>query len=125
MVDYIEMVKLDDIQSGQMRMFEVESRQVLLARVGDTIYAANNICPHMGGNLSMGKLEGTMVTCPRHHSQFDLTDGHVIRWTDWTGIKLNLGKVVRPPRPLETYRTRIENGRILVESPRVPAEVNS
>ena len=30
----------------------------------------------------MGKLDGTIVTCPRHYSQFDLADGRVVRWTD-------------------------------------------
>ncbi len=53
--------------------FNRERDSALLARVGDKYYAADNRCPHMGGKLSPGKLEGTVVTCPRHGSQFDLT----------------------------------------------------
>ena len=30
---------------------------------------------HFGGDLSKGKLEGKVVTCPRHGSQFDVTTG--------------------------------------------------
>jgi len=32
-----------------------------IARVRDNYYASDNRCPHMGGNLSMRKLEGTVV----------------------------------------------------------------
>ena len=33
------------------------------------------ICSHMGGYLPDGTLEGTIVTCPIHHSKFDVTTG--------------------------------------------------
>ncbi len=85
--------------------------------------AADNRGPHMGGKLSEGKLEKTIVTCPLHHSQFDLRDGHVVRWTDWSGVKLSLAKVVRSPRPIKTYRVKIEGGRVVVETDRIPIVV--
>jgi 3-phenylpropionate/trans-cinnamate dioxygenase ferredoxin subunit len=96
-------------------MVTVEGREILLSKVGDNYYSADNSCPHMGGNLSHGKLDGTIVTCPRHHSQFDLKDGHVIRWTDWNGLKLSLGKILRSPRPLNTYNVKIEGEKIMVD----------
>jgi 3-phenylpropionate/trans-cinnamate dioxygenase ferredoxin subunit len=84
-------------------------------------YAVDNRCPHMGGDLSQGKLEKTIVTCPRHHSQFDLSDGHVVRWTDWTGIKLSLAKVARSPRPVKTHHVKVEGGKVWVEMAALPA----
>ena len=96
-------------------MFNLGKREILMARVGDTFYAADNRCPHMGGSLSEGKLEKTVVTCPRHHSQFDLGDGHVVRWTDWSGIKLSLAKMVKSPRPVKTYKVKAEGGKVMVE----------
>jgi len=69
----------------------------------------------MGGNLSQGTLEGTILTCPRHHSQFDLTDGRVVRWTDWTGIMLATGKLLKSPRPIKTHQVKQEGDRILVD----------
>jgi 3-phenylpropionate/trans-cinnamate dioxygenase ferredoxin subunit len=86
-----------------MTQVSVGGREILVARVGDRYYSADNRCPHMGGNLSQGTLEGTILTCPRHHSQFDLTDGHVVRWTDWTGILLATGKLLKSPRPIKTH----------------------
>ncbi len=113
-MNFVEIATIDELADGDMKMTTVSGREILLARVGDNYYSADNSCPHMGGNLSMGKLEGTVVTCPRHHSQFDLTDGHVIRWTDWTGFKLSLGKLLRSPRPLKTYEVKVEEGKVLI-----------
>jgi 3-phenylpropionate/trans-cinnamate dioxygenase ferredoxin subunit len=115
MAEFVEVPGGNGLKSGQMKMFNLGKREILLARVGDNFYAADNRCPHMGGNLSEGKLEKTVVTCPRHHSQFDLADGHVVRWTDWSGIKLSLGKMVKSPRPVKTYKVKAEGGRVMIE----------
>ena len=56
MTEFVEVSGGNKLQSGQMKMFNVGKREILLARVGDDFYAANNRCPHMGGNLSEGKL---------------------------------------------------------------------
>ena len=116
MAEFVEVPGAGELASGQMKMFNIGRREVLLARVGDNFYAVDDRCPHMGGDLSEGVLEGTIVTCPRHHSRFDLTDGHVVRWTDWTGVVLSLAKVVRSPRPLKTYRVKLEEGKVMLET---------
>ncbi|MDP2932456.1 MAG: Rieske 2Fe-2S domain-containing protein, partial [Chloroflexota bacterium] len=105
----------DELKDGAMKSVKVEGREILLARVGDRYYAANNRCPHMGGNLSQGKLTGTVVTCPRHGSQFDLADGHVIRWTDWAGFQLTLAKLFKSPRPLPNYPVKLEGDSVKIE----------
>ena len=120
MTEFIQVPGGNELRSGQMKMFNVGKREILLARVGDDFYSVDNRCPHMGGRLSEGKLEKTIITCPRHHSQFDLADGHVVRWTDWSGVKLSLAKVVRSPRPIRTYRVTLEGDRVLVEIDRIP-----
>ncbi len=123
MADYIEVGKVSDFASGQIKQVNASGKAVLLARVGDKFYASENFCPHMGADLSQGKLDGTIVTCPRHHSQFDLIDGHVIRWTDWTGIKLSLAKLARPPRALKVYEVKIDGDKVMVSTENVAAAV--
>lgn len=77
-MNFVEVATTDELMDGNMKMATVSGRDILLARVGYNYYSTDNSCPpHMGSNLSMCTLEGTVVTCPRHHSQFDLTDGHV------------------------------------------------
>jgi 3-phenylpropionate/trans-cinnamate dioxygenase ferredoxin subunit len=41
-------------------------------RIGDAVYAVDDSCPHQGGSLSNGKLEGTRVICPVHGLKFNL-----------------------------------------------------
>ena len=115
MTEFVEVPGGNELKSGQMKMFNLGEHEILLARVSDTFYAADNRCPHMNGSLSEGKLEKTVVTCPRHHSQFDLSDGRVVRWTDWSGIKLALAKMVKSQRPLKTYKVKIEGAKVMVE----------
>ena len=115
MSDFVEIATKDELTDDSMKMATVEGHEILLAQVENNYYCADNRCPHMGGNLSQGTLEGTVVTCPRHHSQFDITDGHVIRWTDWSGIKLTLAKIFKSPRPLRTHEVKIDGEKILVQ----------
>ena len=76
-MSFYEIFKKDELNDGEMKMKEINGHEYMIAQVGDNYYASDNRCPHMGGNLSIGKLDGNVVTCPRHHSQFDITDGHV------------------------------------------------
>jgi 3-phenylpropionate/trans-cinnamate dioxygenase ferredoxin subunit len=115
MSTFVPVAKAGELTDGTMKEVTVQGRNILLARVGDRYYAADGRCPHMGGILAQGKLEGTVVTCPRHSSQFDLTDGHVIRWTDWMGLKAAVAKIVKSPRPLTVHQVKVEKDDILVE----------
>ena len=104
-----------ELKRGEMRSVNIAGRDVLLARIGDTYYAAENRCPHLGGKLAEGTLEGTVVTCPLHGSQFDLSDGRVVRWTNFTGLAAKVGNLLKSPSPLVTYRVKIEGDDVLVE----------
>ena len=111
----IDVGAADELAPETMKAVTVESRELLLARVGDKYYATDGRCPHMGGHLARGVLQGRVVTCPRHGSQFDLADGKNVRWTDWSGVTLSVAKAFKSPRPLKTYTVRVEEGRLLVD----------
>jgi len=115
MANLVQIGKVTELEDGAMKQVSVQGREVLLARVGDNYYAADNRCPHMGGELSQGKLEGTVVTCPRHGSQFDLKDGRVVRWLKGTGLMSKIGKVLKSPRPLTIYQVKVKDDQILIE----------
>jgi len=115
MAEFVEVSKIGELKDGAMKAVNVSGREILLARVGDNYYAADNRCPHMGGRLSQGKLEGTVVTCPRHGSQFDLRDGQVVRWLKGSGLVSMVGKALKSPKTLVIYNLRVEDDRILIE----------
>jgi len=111
---FTEVSKVDELNNGTMRAVNVAGRAILLARVGDKYYAVGNLCPHMKGNLSQGKLEGTVVTCPLHGSQFDISSGRVVRWLKG-GPMSKIGGAFKPSKDLTVYNVKVEDGRVLVE----------
>jgi 3-phenylpropionate/trans-cinnamate dioxygenase ferredoxin subunit len=115
MADFIEIGKTKELADGTMKEVSIQGQNILLAHIGDKYYATASRCPHMGGNLSKGKLEGTIVTCPRHGSQFDLKDGRVIRWLKGSGVISAIGKVMKRPTNLKAYVAKVENGKIFVK----------
>jgi 3-phenylpropionate/trans-cinnamate dioxygenase ferredoxin subunit len=115
MSDFVEIGKTNELEDGAMKELIIHEHEILLARVGDKYYAADNRCPHMGGKLSRGNLEGTVVTCPLHSSQFDLNDGRVVRWLKGSGLISSVSKVFKPPRPLVIYGVKVEDDRVLIE----------
>ena len=115
MGEFIEVSKIDELKDGAMKAVNVAGREVLLVKVGDKYHAANNRCPHMGTRLSDGILDVTTVTCPRHGAQFDLSDGHVIRWANMPAPVSAIGNLIRRPKSLTTYVVKLEGERILVE----------
>jgi 3-phenylpropionate/trans-cinnamate dioxygenase ferredoxin subunit len=119
---FIELMPAADVPVGAMKSVEIEGHDLLVANVGGRFLVADARCPHLGGHLVRGTLEGAVVTCPVHHSQFDLSDGHVVRWTDWKGAVLTIGELARHPRPLRVYETEVVEGVVMVgaEKPPVP-----
>jgi 3-phenylpropionate/trans-cinnamate dioxygenase ferredoxin subunit len=122
--EFMKLTETDGFETGAMRSVEVDNHEFLIARVGDEYLVSDARCPHLGGHLAKGVLDGSVVTCPRHHSQFDLTDGHVVRWTDWKGAVLTVAEIVKHPRPLRVYASKVEAGAVWVgaEKPPVASE---
>lgn len=71
----IEVAKVEEIPAGKMKGVSVEGKEILVVNWEGKYYAINKICTHRGGDLSKGKLEEKVVTCPRHGSKFDATTG--------------------------------------------------
>ena len=122
MSDPTAILAADELADGQMKAVDGPDRKLLVARVGDEYFVTQEHCPHLGGNLAKGTLEGTIVTCPLHHSQFDLRDGHVVRWTDWTGAMHDLAEATRHPRPIAVYETSVADGQVMVGAQKPLAE---
>jgi 3-phenylpropionate/trans-cinnamate dioxygenase ferredoxin component len=106
--------KVGEIAEGAMKQVNIPGHSILLARVGDLYYAVANNCTHRGGNLSQGTLQGTVVTCPWHHSRFDVRDGRVVRWLNG-GLSTAIGGLFKPEQALKSYPVQVDGDRIMAE----------
>jgi nitrite reductase/ring-hydroxylating ferredoxin subunit len=52
---------------------------IAVYHVGSGFYACADRCPHAGAIISEGELNGGVVTCPGHGSQFEVTTGQRVR----------------------------------------------
>lgn len=53
----------------------VDGVEIVLARVGDEVFAVGGRCVHYGAPLAEGVLHGRRLICPWHHAVFDVTTG--------------------------------------------------
>lgn len=99
MPGFIKMATLDELPPGGSKEVEHAGRIYALFNVGGEILAIDGICPHQGGPLADGTLEGTIVTCPWHGWQFDVRTG-----------KTPLGSRVKQA----VYEVKVEGQEVLV-----------
>lgn len=79
MEQLVLVAKLSELPPGSCREVEVGGRVIAIFNVGGTLHALDGICPHVGGPLGEGTLDGNVVTCPWHGWQFDVTTGANLR----------------------------------------------
>lgn len=68
-------IPIRDVPPGEVRSVEVDGAVVAVCNVDGRFYAFDGACPHAGGPLGEGFLQGTTLTCPWHGWQFDVATG--------------------------------------------------
>jgi len=107
----IDLLGIDEVGDGEMKMVWVDGTdQVLVINNGGDFTAIQGVCSHEYFELDKGFLTAGTLTCALHLSRFDLTTGEPLD----------------PPAeaPLAVYPVVVNNGRILIEVPDGPLEVN-
>jgi len=91
--EFHKVAKTADVVEGKGTIVAVDDLKIALFRCEGTIYAIRNQCPHMGGDLGDGTLEGDIVRCP------------------WHGWPINVKTGQHPQAPVvavRTYPVRVE-----------------
>jgi 3-phenylpropionate/trans-cinnamate dioxygenase ferredoxin subunit len=106
----IDLFAVEEVPEGTMKMAWVDGTdQVLVVNTGE-LTAVQGICSHEYFELDKGFLTAGTLTCALHLSRFDLSSGEPLD----------------PPAelPLAVYPVVVEDGRIVIEVPDGPLEVN-
>jgi 3-phenylpropionate/trans-cinnamate dioxygenase ferredoxin component len=107
----IDLLGVDEVPEGTMKMAWVDGTdQVLVVNTGGEISAVQGVCSHEYFELDKGFLTAGTLTCALHLSRFDLSNGEPLD----------------PPaeEPLAVYPVVIEDGRVIIEVPDGPLDVN-
>jgi nitrite reductase/ring-hydroxylating ferredoxin subunit len=107
----IDLLGADELPEGEMQMVWVDgSDAVLVVHVNGEFHALQGTCSHEYFELDRGFLTAGTLTCPLHMSRFDLGNGEALD---------------QPAEsPLAVYAVEIVDGRVVIEVPDGPLEVN-
>ena len=99
---WVRVAGADEIPVGGGKVVRAGRLDVALFNVEGTFHALTNQCPHVGGPLGEGRLEGTVIECPWHCWGFDVTTG---RCTTFEGAEA------------ARYEVRLEGAEVQVRVP--------
>jgi nitrite reductase/ring-hydroxylating ferredoxin subunit len=75
----VPLCKLTDLPRGKAKLVKLEKRRLACVREGNQVQVLDDRCPHQGHALSMGPIEGGVLTCPWHNWKFDVATGACLR----------------------------------------------
>ena len=73
-----------------------------VCNVGGELHAVSGVCPHRGGPLGQGALNGNNITCPWHAWEFDCRTGEYD---------------IDPAKRIPTYEVKVEGGDVFLDIP--------
>jgi nitrite reductase/ring-hydroxylating ferredoxin subunit len=74
----VEVAKTTEIAPGGMKFVKAGGMEIVVCNCDGRYFAVDRRCGHMNGPLEMGALDGTILTCPMHHVQFDVVTGEAL-----------------------------------------------
>lgn len=109
-MQYVKLADVGEVKHGEKKKVQINDKTILLVNVGGLYYALDNRCPHMGGLLSGGDLEGVTLTCPRHGAKFDVRTGKSVGNAKLAFVSVKVGDATK-------YPVKVEEQEIFVELP--------
>jgi NAD(P)H-dependent nitrite reductase small subunit len=98
---FVRVARRGDVVPGVGTIVRAGRYEVAVFDVGGKLYAYENCCPHQGGPVGEGIVDGETVICPWHAWCFNLRDG-----------KLTIGDFAA----LRRFDVRVEDGAVYVAS---------
>jgi nitrite reductase (NADH) small subunit len=91
---------LDRFESPDPQGAMVAGQRLCVGKAEKGFFAIDDTCPHAGGSLSEGMVDGEQVICPLHAFAFEVRSGHC---PDDPGCSVR------------AYRVRVEDGVLQVQ----------
>lgn len=96
---WVKVAGTGDIKPGSAKCASAAGKALAVFNVNGKFFVMDNTCTHRGGPLCEGELDGTIVTCPLHGHQFDITSG-----------KSQSGDANE-----KSYKTKVEAGAVMAD----------
>lgn len=115
----VELCKLEDLEPGTVRRFDVGKLPLVVVRLPDgRIRAMRDRCSHYGARLSLGKLQPKVVGDEVGERRF-AEDGEVVLRCPWHGYEFDVdtGRCIADPmhQSVRTYRILVEDDTVFLD----------
>ncbi len=77
--------EFQDLEAG--KLVDAGGQSIAIFDLGGNYYAIENTCPHRGGPLAEGEMNGEEVICPWHGARFNIKTGAVLAPPAPQGVK--------------------------------------
>lgn len=76
----VTLCRLDELETGTARRFEVGRHRIAVVRIDDDVYAIGDTCTHANISLSEGDIhaDDKTIECWKHGSEFSLETGEAL-----------------------------------------------
>lgn len=98
MSDFERIASLSELPAEGRLSVYIDDEPALLVRIGDAMYAVEDVCTHDGQPLTDGPIENGQIVCPRHGARFDLKTGKAM--------------CMPATQPIRTYAIEVRDGEI-------------
>lgn len=72
---FVKACSLAKLPPGAVTEASIGEERYAICNVGGAVYALSGTCPHRGGPLGQGAVNGDNITCPWHAWEFDCRTG--------------------------------------------------
>ncbi|MFZ0589849.1 MAG: Rieske 2Fe-2S domain-containing protein [Bryobacteraceae bacterium] len=98
----IKVAAASDLAPGQVMEVQTSDRSFALCNLNGHLHCLDGTCPHAGGPLGQGALEGDLLVCPWHGYEFHCATG-----TNDSDEDLMV----------ETFKVVVQDGSIFIDVP--------
>ena len=77
--------EFQDLEAG--KLVDAGGQSIAIFDLGGNYFAIENTCPHRGGPLAEGEMNGEEVICPWHGARFNIKTGAVVAPPASQGVK--------------------------------------
>ncbi|MEO7649776.1 MAG: Rieske (2Fe-2S) protein [Bryobacteraceae bacterium] len=99
---WVRIGSLPELPPGSLAEATIREERYAVCNVGGTLHAVSGVCPHRGGPLGQGALNGSNITCPWHAWEFDCRTGEYD---------------IDPAKKIATYEVKVQDDDVFLHVP--------
>ncbi|NOZ56602.1 MAG: non-heme iron oxygenase ferredoxin subunit [Calditrichaeota bacterium] len=98
---WVSVLPFSELAEKRPIVRKISGQRVALVRIGEEVFAFDDVCTHEFAFLSEGQVLDHEIECPLHGARFDLATGEA--------------RSLPATEPIKVYPTRVVNGKVEVK----------